>query len=120
MGFGIKIKQTATEFRQGMDILFHPPKSGEGDRKLAKLSNIVMAQIPVYGKHAVYAQMVKAIQGDMKKYAKKGRAEIDAKIANAVATPEYMELLRRVDMDKAHLIVLGNEAMKKYGKAVAK
>lgn len=105
------------DFRNGLSILVGKPKAGEGDRKLAKMSKIVEAQIPVFGKSAIRTQMVKSIESDLKKAARKGGPDaVEKMIQNALATPEYMHLLHVLGMEEPELRMLVMETTKSNAK----
>ena len=100
------------DFFNGLSTIFGKPKPGEGDRKLAKLATIVEGQIDIYGKNVVRDQVIKSIESDMKRAAKKGKDSTDALIKNALSTPEYMKLLRRLDLGEPNIIVMAREALR--------
>lgn len=113
----MNIKSAIGDFCRGLSFIFGKPEAGEGDRKLAKMSTIVMAQIPAYGKHAVRQQLIKSIESDFKRWYKKGGKDlIEEKMMNALATPEYKKLLWRLDLDEPHLRVIAMEVMKENAK----
>ncbi len=108
-----KFKDGFTDFHNGLSVIFSKPKEGEGDIKLAKMSKIVMAQIPVYGKNVVRTQLIKSIERDLKRVAKKGGKDaVEKLIQNAIKTPEYMQLLHRIDLDEPHIRVMAMEVLK--------
>lgn len=110
-----KISDGIKDFIKGLKIIFGKPEPGKGNRQLAKMSKLAVAQIPVYGKQAVRAQIIKSIEKDMKRYAKRGgKTKIDKEISEAIATPEYMTLLRKVGLEESHLRVTAMEAIKKH------
>jgi len=109
----MSIKSAITDFCRGLSIIFGKPPAGEGDRKLAKMSRIVMAQIPVYGKRIVRGQVIKSIESDLKHKAKKGGKDaVEDMLKNALQTPEYMRLLQKLDLGEPHLRVMAMEALK--------
>lgn len=110
------IKTAISNFRNGLSIIFGKPREGEGDRKLAKMSIMVMEMIPQYGKVAVRTQVIKSIEGDLKRATKKGPDEVEKKIANALSTPEYRRLLHRLDLNEYHLRVIARDIKKKHSK----
>lgn len=110
-----KFTQGFRDFKNGLVIIFGKPEPGEGNRQLAKMSKLAIAQIPVYGKQAVRTQVIKSIEKDMKRFAKKGgKDKIDKELEQAIATPEYMLLLHKVDLEEPHLRIMAREAIKKY------
>jgi len=113
----MSIKSAFTDFRKGLSFLFGKPEEGKGDRKLAKMSQIVMAQIPNYGKRAVRTQVIKSIESDFRKWSKKGgKVLIEENIQNALSTPEYMDLLHKLGLEEVHLRIMAKEALRKNNK----
>ena len=106
------VRQRVKDFRNGLSVIFSKPKSGEGDRKLAKMAVIVEGQIDVYGKQAVRTQVIKSIESDMKRTARKGKEAVDALMQTAFDTPEYMRMLRRVGLEEPHVRVIAMEALR--------
>lgn len=112
-----KIRGGFRDFKAGMSIILGKAGEGEGDRKLAKMSNIVIAQIPTYGKNVVRQQVIKGIESDLKRAVKKGGKEATEEvIQNALATPEYVKMLRKLDLNEPIVRVLAMEALNKYEK----
>jgi len=112
-----RLKNGFADFRRGLSIIFSKPEKGKGDRKLARMSKIVMGQIPSYGKGVVRKQIIKSIEGDFKRAAKKdGKAAVEELIQNALSTPEYIQLLHKLNLDEPHIRVMAMEALKKYEK----
>src|SRR3972149_8904178 len=99
----MSITSSVKDFRNGLSIIFGKPKTGQGDRKLAKMCALVDAQIPVYGKNAVRTQMIKSIESDMKRVARKGSGAIDSLVNNALATPEYAALCAKLGLEEGHV-----------------
>ena len=116
MGIVAKTRQGLMDFRHGLSIIFDKPKPGEGDRKLAKMATIVEGQIDVYGKQAVRSHIIKSIESDMKRAAKKGKKDVDDLMQTALDTPEYMRLLHRLGLEESHVRVMAMEALRKYAK----
>lgn len=116
MGLAIKVGQGFKDFRNGMSVIFHKPKAGEGDRKLAKMAIIVEGQIDIYGKNAVRMQVIKSIESDFKRTAGKGKDAVDSLMQTAFDTPEYMRMLHKIGLDESHVRVMAMEALKKYAK----
>lgn len=109
----MSVSSVFVAFRNGLSIIFGKPKAGEGDRKLAKMSQIVMAQIPAYGTSAVRIQVIKGIESDLKRKAQRGGKDaVESLLQNALQTPEYVELLRKLGLQEPHLRVLAMEALR--------
>ena len=106
------------DFVNGIKIIFgHSESDGNvGDKKLARLSLIVMGQIGVYGTDAVRTQVIKSIEGDLKRATKKGPEVVEKLIQNAVATPDYMKLLHKLGLEEPHIRVMAKQAQKRLGK----
>ena len=114
-----KIKSMVADFTNGLKIIVSKPEKGKGDRKLAKMSLIVIGQIPMYGKDTVRKQVIKSIENDMKRAYKKGGEPATEKLMqNAFDTPEYMKLLHRLDLSEPHVRVIAMEVGKKYAQRV--
>lgn len=101
------------DFSNGLSVIFSKPKTGEGDRKLAKMAILVEGQIEVYGKQAVRTQVIKSIESDMKRAAKKGKEAVDALMENAFDTPEYVRMLRKIGLDEPHVRVMAMDALRR-------
>jgi len=112
MGLATKVGQGFRDFRSGLSIIFSKPKTGEGDRKLAKMAIIVEGQISIYGKHAVRTRVIKSIESDFKRTAKKGKVAVDSLMQNAFGTPEYMRMLHRIGLEESHVRVMAMEALR--------
>ena len=112
MGLATKVGQGFKDFRKGLSVVFGKPKPGEGDRKLAKMAVMVEGQIDVYGKNAVRTQVIKSIESDMKRTAKKGKEAVDTLMQTAFSTPEYMRMLHKVGLEEPHVRVMAMEALK--------
>ena len=109
------------DFASGVKIIFGKPGGDGGDRKLAKMATIVMGQIPVYGKRAVRSSLISSIEKDFKRaYKHGGKYELDKMIDNAIATPEYMTLLHKVDLDEPHVRAIAISIVNNHKKAEVK
>ena len=106
------LKQGVKDFHSGLSIIFGKPAPGEGDRKLAKMAVLVEGQIDSYGKRAVRAQVIKSIESDMKRAAKKGEESVDALMQTGFDTPEYMRMLHKVGLEESHVRVMAMEALR--------
>lgn len=108
----MNIKSSVKDFRSGLSIIFGKPDPGEGDRKLAKMAVIVEGQIDVYGKQAVRTQVIKSIESDMRRAAKKGKNAVDTIVQTALSTPEYVRMLHKLGLEEPHIRVMAMEALK--------
>ncbi len=108
----MSIMSAVKDFRTGLSVIFGKSKTGEGDRKLAKMAIIVEGQIDIYGKQAVRTQVIKSIESDMKRTAKNGRGAVDILMQNAFSTPEYMRMLHRIGLEESHVRVIAMEALR--------
>ena len=112
MGIVAKVGQGVKDFRNGLSIIFSKPKAGEGDRKLAKMATIVEGQIAVYGKQVVRTQVIKSIESDMKRTARRGKDAVDTLMQTAFDTPEYMRMLHKIGLEEPHVRVMAMEALR--------
>ena len=113
MGIAVKVGQGVKDFCNGLSTIFGKPKPGEGDRKLAKMSIIVESQISVYGKNAVQTQVIKSIEADMERTAKRGKDAVDSLMQTAFDTPEYMRMLGKIGLEESHIRVMAMQALRK-------
>jgi hypothetical protein len=113
MGLAVKAGQGFKDFRKGMSVIFGRPRPGEGDRKLARIAILVEGQIDAYGKQAVRTQVIKSIESDMKRKAKKGKEAVDTLMQTAFDTPEYMRMLHKVGLEESHVRVMAMEALRR-------
>ena len=117
MGIVSKACQGVKDFHNGLSIIFGKAKPGEGDRKLAKIGTIIESQVNSRNKYSIRNGIIKDIERVLRGEAKKGgKKAVDAKVGSAVATPEYMRMLRRLGLNESHLRVMAMEALKKYAK----
>ena len=112
MGIVAKVGQGFKDFGNGLSIIFGKPKPGEGDRKLARMAVLVEVQVDVCGARAVRTQVIKSIESDMKRTARKGKEAVDALMQTAFDTPEYMRMLHKIGLDESHVRILAMEALK--------
>jgi len=104
------------DFARGLRILFGREKTqDDGDKRLARLSRMVMGQIPHYGVAAVRSQVIRGVEDDLKRATKKSPEAVEALIQNALRTPEYMRLLHKLGLEEPHIRVMAKQAKKKGG-----
>lgn len=108
----MKIKEGFRAFIRGLSIIFGKPEEGEGDRKLARMCNIVMGQIPAYGKHNVRKQLINSVEKDLRRAARKGEDKVNKMVENALSTPEYVTLIRKLDLHEYDIRALAIKAMR--------
>ena len=111
-----KLLQGFRNFKNGIVIL-SGKSEGEGDRRLAAQALIIQETTTSHNKHEVRRRLIKSIEDDFKRAAKKGgEAAIDAMIDNAYATPECVGLYTRLNLEKAHFIVMKKTVLKEMVK----
>jgi len=113
----VKIVQKAIQgfrdFRKGLSVIFGKPTPGKGDRKLARVATLIEAQVDSHNKHAVRKNVIKDIERVLSNEAKKGgKVAVDAKVASALATPEYAHMLHRIGLEESHVRIIAMEALK--------
>ena len=108
-----RIKSGVADFINGVRVLLRGTRgmNTKGDKKLAYMSRIVLGQIDVYGTRAVRTQVIKSIESDFRKIAEKGD-EVEKMIQDALATPDYMKLLRKLGLREPHIRVMAMHALK--------
>ena len=89
-----------------------------GNKSLAYLSRVVRGTIRIAGVDAVRKRVIKIIEDDMNRALKESNPEeaINKLIVEAMATPDYVELLKELDMDRSHLELLAQEALSRRNK----
>lgn len=108
----MSIKSGLSDFISGIKVIAKGTRgsTAEGDKKLAYMSKIVMGQIETYGTRAVRTQVIKSIESDFKREAKKGTDAVEKMLQNALATPDYMKLLHRLGLEEPHVRVMAMQA----------
>ena len=91
-------------------------KSGEekvkkelGNKSLAYLARVTRATIALWGVDETRRKVIKSIEDDFKRA--KTAEKIDALIAEAMRTPEYMALLKDINLNGDHIQLLKQEAL---------
>lgn len=109
-----KVKSGFSDFINGIRILARGPKRSDavGDKALAYYSRIALGQINVYGADVVRTQIIKSIEKDLKRKAKKGEEAVQQMMDNAFGTPDYMHLLQQVGLNKEHVKAIAAEALR--------
>jgi len=104
-------------FIRGLKVLIGIKPFARGDKKLAVLSTQLRSYVPVAGVGVVRRQIVNEIESHLKTEVKKNPlVTADALLANALGTPDYMDLLKDLDMGEKDLRFFASEALKKWGK----
>jgi hypothetical protein len=118
MGLVTKVGQGFKDFRSGLSVIFgKPDPEAGGDRKLAKISVILEAQVNSHNKHQMCAGVIKDIERVLGKEAKSGGKEaVEQKIALSLATPEWVHMLHRVGLGEPDVRIIAMEVLKKYAK----
>jgi len=84
-----------------------------GNKSLAYMSRIIRGSIGIAGTDATRKRVIASIESDLKRAIKKKPfATIEELIHDAITTPDYMELLKELDMDRSHLEVMAQETLK--------
>ncbi len=113
----MSIKSGVTDLVSGIKVLARGTRgsTAEGDKRLAYMSRIVLGQIDIYGKDVVRRQVIRSIENDLKKAAKKGQGEVEKIVQSALATPDYMRMLHRLGLDEHHIRVMAMQALRNRG-----
>jgi len=100
-------------FIRGLKILIGIRPYGRGDKKLAIISATVRGYIPIAGVPVVRKQIINEIQSHLRGEVKKNPSvTADELLANALGTPDYMNLLKDLDMGERDLRFFASEALK--------
>tara|TARA_Y100000310_G_scaffold225618_1_gene227621 strand:- start:1525 stop:1878 length:354 start_codon:yes stop_codon:yes gene_type:complete len=110
----LNIRANISDFINGFRVLVKGTRDSDavGDKGLAYMSRIVAGQIDVYGARSVRVQVIKSIENDFKRDARKGSDGIEKTIQNALATPDYMRMLHRLGLEESHIRVMAMQALK--------
>lgn len=86
-----------------------------GSKSLAYMSRVVRGTIRIVGVDVARKQVIKGIEGDIERATKSKDASvaIEKLIQDALNTPDYMELLKELDMGEEHLRVLAKQVQEK-------
>jgi len=100
-------------FFRGLKVLIGITPYARGDKKLAVLSATVRSYIPVAGVRVVRRQIVNSIEKDLNIAVKKNpKVTVDALLSKALNTPDYMDMLKDLDMGEKDLRFFATEALK--------
>ena len=104
-------------FRRRVEKQIRPQVEKElGNKSLAYMSRFVRGTISIAGVDEVRKQVIGGIEGDLKRALHKNpSASIEELIQDALNTPDYMALLKELDMGVEHLRLLAWEAQTKGG-----
>lgn len=104
-------------FIHGLKVLIGIKPFAKGDKKLAVAANVLRSYIPMAGVGVVRRQLINAIEADLKKEVKKKPlVTADELLAKALGTPDYMALLKELDMGERDLRFFAGEALRQWGK----
>ena len=83
-----------------------------GSKSLFYVSRILRGVIGIKGPDNVRRELIKGVEGDMKRAVKKNPSvTVEELVTPALETPEYMALLDDLGMNIEHLRVLAKEAL---------
>ena len=83
-----------------------------GNKSLAYTSRFVRGLIPTAGVAVIRKRVIDSIESDLKRAIKKNHtATVDVLIRDVVNTPDYMALLKDLDMNEDHLHAMAQEAL---------
>lgn len=104
-------------FIRGLKVLIGIKPYGRGDKQLAILSATVRRYIPMAGVGVVRKQIVNEIESHLNREIKRNpKATVDELLSKALSTPDYMDLMKDLDMGEKDLRFFAGEALKKRGK----
>lgn len=112
-----KITSGFMDFCRGLKIIFKGTGKEEGNKSLARVSRVIMAQIDTFGANAVRRNVIRSIESDMRRKAKSGAEAVQDLINDAVNTPDYMKMLKRLGLDGGHIMVAAKQALREANKS---
>jgi len=108
------------DFRRGLKVLTGKQSFAGGDRNLAIAANLLQKLIVMgrgAGIGAVRQQTIRAIEGVLQEGLKKNPlAKEEELLKPFLITPDFMDLLKELDMGERDLQFFAGEALKKGGK----
>ena len=108
------------DFRRGLKVLIGAKPFAGGDKNLAITANLLQKLIVMGGAAGVGAvrqQTIRAIEGVLKERLKKNPlAQEEELLKPFLTTPDWMDLMRDLDMGEKDLQFFVGEALKKWGK----
>ena len=104
--------------------IFGERKPVEGNKALVGMCRVVRGQISVYGLATTRKQVIKSMESDCDRVARKIAKECQKSgkgfsmddimasklVQDALNTPEYMTMLKKLGMDESHIRVVVREA----------
>lgn len=113
------VRSAVTDFRNGLSFIFGKPEPGEGDRKLAKIAIAISSQINSFTKPSIRKNVLNDIERVLGNEAKKGgKKAVEAKIALSLATPEWMRMIHRLNLNEYQVRYIGVKVVREYEKRV--
>jgi len=107
------------DFGRGLKVLVGVKPFARGDKKLAIAANFLQKLIPMGGARgigAVRQQTIKAIEDVLRERLKKNPlAKEEELLKPFLITPDFMDLLKKLDMGEKDLRFFAGEALKKGG-----
>ena len=108
------------DFRLGLKVLTGAKPFARGDKNLAMAAKLFQNLIPMgraKGVGLVRQRAIKLIEGVLRERLKKNPLAKEEELLNPfLTTPDFMELLKVLDMGKKDLQFFAGEALKKGGK----
>ena len=105
------------DFWRGLKVLIGITPYARGDKKLAVQANLLRTYIPVAGVGVVRRQIVVEINKHLEREIKKNSViTADELLANVLQTPDYMDMLKDLQLGERDLRFFAKEALKKWGK----
>jgi len=81
------------------------------NQSLSVVSKVVRGQIKAFGVDIMRPRVIKTIEDDLRREAKKrGQAGVDKMLQEALNTPAYMDMLKDLGMGEEHLRLMAKEA----------
>lgn len=108
-----KIKQLV----DGLKVLTGVKPFTRGDKNLAVAANLFQTLIGIAGVGVVRGQAIKAIEKMLEERIKKNPlAKADDLLGPILSTPDFMDLLKVLDLGETDLRFFADEALNKWGK----
>lgn len=83
-----------------------------GSKTLSQVAVVVRASIPVVGVERTRTNLIKSIDNDLRRAARKGgQSAVDKLVNDALNTPQYVALLKDLGLNEDHIKLMAQEAI---------
>jgi len=111
------MKDKLKQFYQGLKVVTGKADYARGDKNLAIAANMLKLLIPIGGIGVVRGRTNEVVERILKEKLKKNpTATVDDLVSVFLDTPDFMDLLKLVDMGEKDLRFFTGETLRQWGK----